>query len=1507
MKNRSKLLSLLLTVALAACVKEAAAQSTDGKVTYTVQTLNYGGSEAPKNIAVVWVVDSNGKFVKTLCRHAATRIAYLYKWIADRGTYTGVDGVTSATLTTQPQTHAVTWDCRNTNGVLMADGVYTIRAEYTSANAQGPICSNLCSFVKSTGNVNNSYATFYSLGGTFTNMSLTYKPYSEIAVTNLAPASGLLNTNVPVVVTVTNQTLNAASFSVAVSNITATATQIGATTNIANLPGQALTNVTFYWNTTGLTNGTYSIRAVVSTLLNETNTANNVKTGTVTLSAPEAGDIAVLSLAPLSGLAQTSQPMQVRVTNVMSGAAGPFTVSLSNMTASATLIASQTVSLLAGRAATNVSLTWNTAGLAADTYQVKACATPLTNETNTADNQLTAAVVLRNAIHDLALSAVRITSMVPPNVTSNVVLAVTNRGDLSESFTASLRDLTAAPLVIGTKATNVASFASVSVTIPWSTAGATLGYHTLEAGVTAVAGETSVLDNTNILSVIVASGLTTNSPVAKSAVWKVLDKGLDISGAPWKTAGYYDGFWASGAAPLGYGLTNIATVIGYGGVPTNRYVTTYFRREFTMDNAPMTLTGRMMRTHGAILYLNGTEIARQNMPAGAVGFGDAASGTVTGASATNYFGFTVPANTLVVGRNLFTAELHLAAATNTTAGFAVELTSVGPTIPATNAINPSAFTPDGSAQSGDRPGVSVTLTNAGNATATCLVLIRDAASGAVLGSQTVGPLIPGETVTVRISLTTFGAATGSRTLQAITVINNVTNLAAMATSPFTLAAPDFSARTVAAAGSIGGRCNAVAASGSTVFLGCGATLEAWDVANPASPVRKAILRLPGIIEDLVASNAWVYAAAGAAGVQVVDASSPTQLLHRATFDTTGHARRLALDGSLLYVADVLGGVRVLNVATPATPALAGAFQTTGPAQALAPLSPRLLVLDAQSGLLNLHAANPAAMSVTGTYSRITSGLALTAVSGAALAADANGGLFRISTATPSNLTAVTNTLLPAAARSLATSGSALYAAAGAQGLITLDAATLETKAVTDVGGDAADVAVLGNTLYVAAGFEGAYALNIAAPFAPTPLGAFATGARGSDAAASGSTLYVAGDEGGLQIHRLQNLALPTLLGFVPSVNNARCVAVAYPNLLVGDGLYGLKIFNIANPAAPVLRGTYAASALSHTRRVAGAHNRVAITDGKTIELLSIANPATPTLLASLQPGGFVFDLAAVDGEVYAACGGAGLKALRMDTLAVDSTVATPGPATGVAAVSNRLTVACGPAGWQTLSIDNTASPVLVKATAGRTVFDAAAAGPLVYLADGARTALVSNVSAPLTPVVSASFGQLALALRVRAVSGLAVTAEDEAGLSILNASPGDINLNGIPDEWEQQIVSASLQTNGPVRSVLDVDLQSVGPNGFTFYQSYLAGLTPTDPNSVLALSAVTPAQDGSGQITIQWHSVAGKRYTLYKSTNLAGAFTAIPAATDVVAAGALTSFTDAVTSAKAFYMVVLTP
>ena len=168
----------------------AVGANTAGTATFTVRTTSYGGTYDPNNVAVVWVVDGSNKFVKTLCRHAASRISYLSRWSASRGSYTNVDGTTSATLTSQPQTHTVVWNCRDTNNAVVPDGTYYFKVEYTSQNGAGPYLTNGVGFLKGTTAVTTNYANYGSMGGSFTGMSLTYTPIlPDVGVTAMSPTT----------------------------------------------------------------------------------------------------------------------------------------------------------------------------------------------------------------------------------------------------------------------------------------------------------------------------------------------------------------------------------------------------------------------------------------------------------------------------------------------------------------------------------------------------------------------------------------------------------------------------------------------------------------------------------------------------------------------------------------------------------------------------------------------------------------------------------------------------------------------------------------------------------------------------------------------------------------------------------------------------------------------------------------------------------------------------------------------------------------------------------------------------------------------------------------------------------------------------------------------------------------------------------------------------------------------------------------------------------------------
>jgi len=63
------------------------------------------------------------------------------------------------------------------------------------------------------------------------------------------------------------------------------------------------------------------------------------------------------------------------------------------------------------------------------------------------------------------------------------------------------------------------------------------------------------------------------------------------------------------------------------------------------------------RDDGAVIYLNGVEVARTNMPTGAIAFGTRALSSVNDAADTTLYTIPISAR-LVEGRNLLAVEVH---------------------------------------------------------------------------------------------------------------------------------------------------------------------------------------------------------------------------------------------------------------------------------------------------------------------------------------------------------------------------------------------------------------------------------------------------------------------------------------------------------------------------------------------------------------------------------------------------------------------------------------------------------------------------------------------------------------------------------------------------------------------------------------------------------------------------------------------------------------------------------
>jgi hypothetical protein len=183
------------------------------------------------------------------------------------------------------------------------------------------------------------------------------------------------------------------------------------------------------------------------------------------------------------------------------------------------------------------------------------------------------------------------------------------------------------------------------------------------------------------------------SLVEPGAIWRYLDTGDDLgpsdqpsSAAAWFHPAFDDSAWLAGTAPLGYGNDNSASAtptdqtrdLRYGPVATDdplhpnkyndpaaKFPTYYFRRNFTVTASRLAeiqaLFVSLRRDDGAVVYLNGVEVMRHNLPAGQVTRDTLASAPAVGGNEFGtYFRAEVPVARLVAGTNTLAVEIHQA-------------------------------------------------------------------------------------------------------------------------------------------------------------------------------------------------------------------------------------------------------------------------------------------------------------------------------------------------------------------------------------------------------------------------------------------------------------------------------------------------------------------------------------------------------------------------------------------------------------------------------------------------------------------------------------------------------------------------------------------------------------------------------------------------------------------------------------------------------------------------------
>ena len=155
------------------------------------------------------------------------------------------------------------------------------------------------------------------------------------------------------------------------------------------------------------------------------------------------------------------------------------------------------------------------------------------------------------------------------------------------------------------------------------------------------------------------------------SVWKYFDAGT-AAPANWRAIGFSDASWKSGPAELGYGANRERTTVQFGSNPASKYITTYFRRSFSIPDISLYNTVKLNTyiDDGAIIYVNGKEVARTNIQGPATYTTLAAYAEENGNALTTFY---LPATAFISGMNTIAVEVHQSAANSTDLAFDLEM------------------------------------------------------------------------------------------------------------------------------------------------------------------------------------------------------------------------------------------------------------------------------------------------------------------------------------------------------------------------------------------------------------------------------------------------------------------------------------------------------------------------------------------------------------------------------------------------------------------------------------------------------------------------------------------------------------------------------------------------------------------------------------------------------------------------------------------------------------------
>lgn len=141
--------------------------------------------------------------------------------------------------------------------------------------------------------------------------------------------------------------------------------------------------------------------------------------------------------------------------------------------------------------------------------------------------------------------------------------------------------------------------------------------------------------------------------VSTGSNWSYFDNG-SLDNTLWKENSYNFNSWPVSKSEFGYGDGDEATIVGFGGNLSNKYITYYFKKEINFGSS-IPLNCEIKIDDGAIVYLNGVEVYRNGLPGGIINYNTLALG---GVDENGWNIFTIPSYLVQQGSNILSVEIH---------------------------------------------------------------------------------------------------------------------------------------------------------------------------------------------------------------------------------------------------------------------------------------------------------------------------------------------------------------------------------------------------------------------------------------------------------------------------------------------------------------------------------------------------------------------------------------------------------------------------------------------------------------------------------------------------------------------------------------------------------------------------------------------------------------------------------------------------------------------------------